>query len=281
MPYRYAHWAVLALFPLTILAFWPSYFGKLGDAPVSHHLHGLTGSAWMLLLAAQSWTIHHGRRGLHRIAGLSAFVLAPLLIAGFALATHAGAVKAVAEHRFYVMFGQSLLTADLWLVFATTALMFLAFRHRRQVRLHSALMLGTLIGLLPPMLSRLFAGFLPGMTVRGPDTLYRFEYCLVTSMAVTTALALVLYLRNRRDGWPWLLAAAITGATYGLYLTLGRTDAWAAIVSQIANWPGPAVAAAGWVLGIVGCVAGWHAGRRPDAGGAETKKRSQPSAATA
>ncbi|MDJ0653618.1 MAG: hypothetical protein QNJ40_05680 [Xanthomonadales bacterium] len=261
MPYRHAHWLVLALFPLTILAFWPSYFGKLGEAAVSDHLHGLTGAAWLLLVAGQSWTIHGGRRGMHRVMGMSAFALGPLLIGGFALATHAGAIKSVASHPFYMMFGQPLLTADLWLTFATSAVLYLAFRYRRRVRLHSALMLSTLIGLLPPMLARLYAAFMPGMTVRGPETLYRFEYCLAASMATTVAVALYLYWKNRRDGWPWLLAAFITSACYAFYMTIGRTGTWESFVVQMANWPAPAVVLAGIALGLAGCLAGWHAGK--------------------
>ncbi|MEM9304829.1 MAG: hypothetical protein AAGE01_22140 [Pseudomonadota bacterium] len=189
---------------------------------------------------------------------MSAFVLAPLLVAGFGMATQAGAVKAASQHPFYEMFGKALLTADVWLLFTTPLVLFLAFRFRRQVRVHSALMLSTLVGLMPPMLSRLYAGFMPGMTVRGPDTLYRFEYCLYASMATTVVAALWLYARNRKDGWPWLLAAGITIGCYALFMTLGQTSAWSAAVIPITDTPAWVAAKAGLVLGLAACLAGWY-----------------------
>lgn len=262
MPYRHAHGAVLALLPLTVLAFWPGYFGRLGEASFAHHLHGLTGTAWLLLVAAQSWTIQGGRRQFHRTLGKSSFVLGPLLVAGFALATHAGAVKAVADHPFYVMFGKALLTADVWLLLTTPVLLYLAFRFRRRAHVHGALMLATLIGLLPPMLSRLFAGFLPGLTVRGPETFHRFEYCIALAMGVSVAVALWLYRRHGRDGWPWLLAAALTAGSYLLYWTLGRLGIWSAIVADIAAAPAALLAAGGLLVGLAACLAGWFAPER-------------------
>ena len=82
MPYRHAHWYLLLLFPLTGLAFWPNYFGKLGDSPYAFHVHGVTASLWIVLLAFQSWAIHRRRNHLHRSAGLASLALFPLFVAG-------------------------------------------------------------------------------------------------------------------------------------------------------------------------------------------------------
>jgi len=248
------------MLPLTVIAFWPSYFGVLGAATSSDHLHGLTGTAWLLLVAAQSWTIHHGHRQAHRAAGRLAFMLAPLLIAGFAYATHAGAVKAAVDHPFYVMFGQALLTADLWMIIAIPVLLFLGFRHRRQVRLHSALMLSTLLGLLPPMFARLYAGIVPGLTVRGPDTFHRFENCLLLAVLTSLLVAGWLYWRNRRDGWPWLLAGAMVAIMHLLYLTLGQTNVWDQWTESIAAQPAASWLIGGAIFGLAACLAGWRAG---------------------
>lgn len=71
MPYSKAHWFVLALLPVTLLAFWPSYFGILREAPLAHHLHGVTSTLWILLIAGQSVAIHSRRLPLHRTAGVT------------------------------------------------------------------------------------------------------------------------------------------------------------------------------------------------------------------
>src|SRR5690348_3826679 len=78
MPFRHAHWFVLALFPLAALAFWRGYVSVLGTSPIEFHIHGITATAWLVMLALQSWSIHAGHRAFHRTNGLASFALFPL-----------------------------------------------------------------------------------------------------------------------------------------------------------------------------------------------------------
>lgn len=251
---------MLALLPVTLLAFWPSYFGILREASLAHHLHGVTGTLWILLIAGQSFAIHSRRLPLHRAAGRLVFALAPLLIGAFSLVTWVGAQKSAVQHPFYEAFGRALLTGDALLVFATTLLLYLALRYRRRVHLHGALMIGTVIGLLPPILTRVFNFYVPGLIISGPETLYRFGPALLLSVAITVALGIFLALRYRRHGWPWWLASGLVALLYLLYATLGQTAQWTAIVAEIATWSPIAVFVGGALLGAMACVLGWRHG---------------------
>ncbi|GAB5382608.1 MAG: hypothetical protein Alis3KO_32380 [Aliiglaciecola sp.] len=262
MPYSKAHFYVLAIIPITVLAFWQSYFGRLSEAPVEHHIHGVSSTLWILLIAAQSWSIHNKHVTLHKNLGKSLFILTPIMVGAFALVTYAGAEQTVLEHPFYLMFGEALLTTDVMLTFAIPLQIYLALRFRRQVLLHSALMLSTLTGLLPPILARLFAAIMPGMTIRGPDTLYRFEYCLLLAITVSMLLALYMYWRYRKQGWPWLFAAGLCLMMFVLYYTLGQSDAWSAWVNWLASQPMIGVFVLGAILGIVACLTGWKQGKQ-------------------
>lgn len=261
MPYSKAHWFMLALLPVTLLAFWPSYFGILREAPFAHHLHGITGTLWILLIAAQSFAIHSRRLALHRTVGKLVFVLAPLLIGAFSVVTWAGAQKSALQHPFYEAFGRALLTGDALLVFATPLLVYLALRYRRQVHLHGALMIGTVMGLLPPILTRLFNSYVPGLIISSPETLYRFGPTLLLSVVFTVALGIFLALRYRRHGWPWWLASSIAALLYLLYATLGQMTQWSAIVAEMATWSPIVVFVCGALLGVVACVLGWRHGQ--------------------
>lgn len=256
MPYSKAHWFMLALLPVTLLAFWPSYFGILREAPLAHHLHGVTGTLWILLIAAQSFAVHSRRLTVHRTIGRSAFVLAPLMIGAFSLVTWAGAQKSVAQHPFYEAFGRALLTGDALLVFSTSLFVYLAFRHRRRVHLHSALMIATVIGLLPPILTRLLNFYVPGFIISGPETLSRFGTALQLSIVLTLALGVLLALKYRPNGWPWWLASGVMALLYFLFATLGQTPVWTADVVEIASWSPVAVFTSGALLGAVACIFG-------------------------
>ena len=56
MPYRHAWIWCLAIIALTAVAFWPGYFSQLREAKVTSHVHAVTATLWVLLVAAHRWT---------------------------------------------------------------------------------------------------------------------------------------------------------------------------------------------------------------------------------
>ncbi len=262
MPYSKAHFFLMGILVITLMAFWDSYFGQFLDASIAHHLHGLTATLWVLLLALQNWLIHHNRRELHRLMGKALFIFVPLMTAAFALVTWVGAQKAVGGHPFYVQFGQALLTTDMFLLFSTPLQIYLALKFRSNVRLHSALMLGTLIGLLPPILSRLVVNWVPAFNITSLETMKNFSYGLNISIVIGLLIPLVLYKFYRKDGWPWLLAALIIVMVYVLYATLGQTTVWAEVVKRMSIIPPAVVFGFGFLVGLLACVLGWVQGKR-------------------
>ncbi|MFA6230242.1 MAG: hypothetical protein WC617_08705 [Rhodanobacter sp.] len=81
MPLRRAHYFIAAMPLATVVAFfWPGYFSVLRSARAELHFHASTATAWMLLLAIQSWTIHSRRRNAYRIVGMGSLFLFPLFL---------------------------------------------------------------------------------------------------------------------------------------------------------------------------------------------------------
>lgn len=261
MPYSKVHWFMLALLGVTVVAFWPSYFGRLQEASLAHHLHGITGTLWILLIAMQGFLVSKRKLSLHRAMGTMVFVAAPLLIGAFSMASWAAARKAVERDPFSEMFGRALLTGDVLLIVFTALLVYLALRYRRNVRLHGALMISTVLGLLPPIFARLFGNHLPGFVIEGPDTLHRFGDSLLLSVILTVALGLYLAWRYRPHGWPWLLAAGANALLYLLYASFGRTGLWTEWVHGIASLSPATAFGFGLVLGGLACALGWRHGK--------------------
>ena len=84
MPYRHAHWYLLALFPLVVVAFWPAYFSIFSAASPPLHVHAAAGTLWIGMLVAQAWLIHHGGRDIHRQLGLASLAAFPFFAAASA-----------------------------------------------------------------------------------------------------------------------------------------------------------------------------------------------------
>jgi hypothetical protein len=260
MPYRYAHWYVLALFPLAAFAFWPSYVSQFRTAGAEMHAHGITASLWMALLAFQSWTIHHGKRQAHRAAGMLSLALFPLFLAG-GVAIFLGMAKrfAVEASPFHVMYAPRLAWLDVASVIGIAAFYFLALKHRRKVHVHSRYLLATALFLIPPILSRL-SPILPPLAMDGPSDLYKLGYGVMLSCAITVGIALVLAMRPMKHGRPFIAAAGLVGISMILFESVGRWPAWQALFARVAELPVLPVMGAVALAGAGIAYAGWNAG---------------------
>lgn len=257
MAYRLAHRFILLLLPLTAFAFWPNYFSDLSGAALALHIHAITATLWILVVAVQSWSIHRRHRDLHRAVGASSLLLFPFFIAGSLLVVQSMAQKFVGDHPFYTVFGARLAALDLGSTLAQAYLVYCALRWRRLVRTHAAAMLATLTFLLPPILGRL-APLLPPLAIQGPADLHRFAYGLHFSHVLVAVGALLLYRRDPDHAWPFGLVALIVALQSLLFETLGRTHLWEETLAYVAVLPIGVTLAFGLTLGGTAVVAGWH-----------------------
>ena len=74
--YRKAHLWLIVPFVITLLGFFPSYWSRFTDAPFRQHLHGLTATAWYLLLIVQPWLYHNEPIRYHRKVGFVSIFIA-------------------------------------------------------------------------------------------------------------------------------------------------------------------------------------------------------------
>lgn len=246
MAYRHAHVWLLGLFPLILLAFWPRYFSQFGNALFALHAHGLTASAWLLLLTSQSWAIHHGRPQLHRSMGLATFLIMPLFAAAGPLVLHGMAVlwqnKA---DPFHLAFGARLVLVDVIAAPSVIALVLYAFAKRRQPVAHASAMLGTALLVLPPILARLFA-LLPGFPQGGWAGFAGFR--LAFHLGELVALFAALWLASRRPAarTGFGIVALATAVQMVGFETLGATRFWEQYVVAITQiQPRPLAISAG------------------------------------
>ncbi len=262
MPYRHAHWYVLALFPLSALAFWPNYLAQFRSAPAEFHAHGVTASLWVALLAFQSWTIHHGDRRNHRSAGLASMVLFPLFMAG-GVSIFIGMAKryAIEASPFHVMYAPRLAWLDVCAVVGVATFYFQALRHRRKVHVHSRYMLATALFLIPPILSRL-SPVLPPLAIEGPADLYKIGYGVQIANSITIAVALALAFRPAKHGRPFFAAAALVAASMILFETIGPWQAWQAAFARVAELPLLPIISVTAAAAALIAWAGWLAGAR-------------------
>lgn len=260
MPYRHAHWWVLALIALTMFAFWSGYLSQLKKAPLEFHLHGITAFLWMVLVALQSWSIHGKHRDLHRDVGLASFGLFPLFLASNLLIAVGMAKRFVEqESPFHAEYGARLAPLDVVSVLGIAYFFYMALRWRRKVHLHARYMLATLVFLINPIVGRALTN-VPPLQINGPEQLYLFAEAVRIGNAAIILLLLVLYSSSRKHGRVYLEAGTLVAIQMLLFDTVGRWSSWEQTYPVLAAANPFVFALPGLVFGIVVVATGWRNG---------------------
>lgn len=260
MPYRNAWVYCIAMIAMTILAFWPGYFSRLGTAKIAWHIHAVTATAWMLLLAAQSWSIDRGERARHRSLGLAIFILVPMFMVGAAGVGHSMAIAtASGQDPFYKLWGSALGFVDL--IGAAAFLLFaaMALKERRNVARHAAWLLATPLLLIPPALARVYNAHLPGLIINGPQDFPLFRWSVHLGGLTGVVIGLWLWSRHRRHGQPWLIVAAVIVLQSLAFETVGFSTIWNGAFTAFAGVSPPIHAASAAIVAAVALWWGWRA----------------------
>lgn len=260
MPNRHAHWYVLALFPIAALAFWPSYLSHVSTASAEFHAHGVTATLWLILLVAQSLTIHRNQRQIHRTLGMASLALFPLFLIGGTGIFFGMADRYVAGEPFQAMYAPRLAWLDFVGVGGFAYFYYEALRQRRKVHIHSRFMLATAIFLLPPIFGRLSA--IP-LGITGPEDFAKLSLGFQAANALTAAFAFALAIWSGKHGRPFALAGILTIVSAVLYQTIGGMAWWEALYARVAELPFAPFAFVAGLAGVMIAYAGWVAGRRP------------------
>lgn len=261
MPYPKAHWFVAVLLVMTVVAFWPGYFSRVGEAPTAHHVHGITSTLWMVWLALQSWCVHNGKLAWHRTLGKTSLVLYPLLMAGFLGVMHAQALNLAGGNLFFDTAGFRFTFVTSVYFFVMLYLYYSALANRSNLQLHARFMLATPFLLWDPVMNRLLTSYMPGLIITSPDTFYLVGPSLHISQAMAVALAAFLVWRAPQHGRPFLvIIGALIVAALGFNF-VSQLEAWKSVFGLLARPSLAVVFVIGAAVGSVAAAMGWRAGK--------------------
>jgi hypothetical protein len=263
MPYRHAHWYLLVLFPLVVLAFWPGYFSIFSTSSAPLHAHAAAGTLWIGILASQAWLIHRGGRDIHRQLGMASLAAFAFFMAA------SGAVLVLMAQQFAsqvspfaVAYDPRLGLGSIVLVTGFAYCYWQALRWRRKVHPHSRYMLATVMFLLPPITVRLFR-FVPLLQVRGPQDLGKFALDIEVGNALVAAIVFFLAWRSGKHGRPFLEAGGIIVLNLILLPTVGVIRSWGHLFAYLASVPLSIAAFSAGAVGAIIAYSGWIGGKKP------------------
>ncbi|MEO5577720.1 MAG: hypothetical protein ABIR25_01540 [Sphingomicrobium sp.] len=201
--YRLEFGLIAAVILIMVLGFWEIYFGADADAQPHHHLHIATVFIWIGLLLTQLTLMARGSRAMHRKVGLAVLVAGPLLVATAAMLSVHSAHKGVVSGEGDFLIVQNVMgTLELGLI------IFLAFLLKNRRKLHGSLLLSTTILFMGIALFFVLISFVPQFRIEGPETFYRFQTAAITGQVICVALGFLFFIKDRRNGWPFLVAGS-------------------------------------------------------------------------
>lgn len=200
--YAFEFGLIAAAMLISVLGFWDIYFGPEAAAQPHHHLHLATAFVWMGLLLIQLTLIARDRFADHRKIGLAVLAAAPILVATTAMLSVHSARKGVESGE-----GDFLIIQNVGVTIELALLILLAFVLKNRRKLHAALLMSTTILFMGIALFFALISFAPQFRIEGPETFYRFQTAAMTGQAICLAVGLLFFLRDVRNGWPFLLAA--------------------------------------------------------------------------
>lgn len=216
----YTHaWVFFLLAMAVIVAgFFPSFFAQLDKTDAWHHLHGISATAWLVLLVTQPLLYSRNKMELHRKLGRTAYLFVPLLVVG-GIKMIATMVQRRDQYPPMEAFRLSFLDAVSLLFFVYFFVM--AIKNVRVTGLHARYMAATVILLVPPGLARLLFNLFP-------NVITGFEINLHVCFLLLEAATLLLLVDDwRRDGKlskPYITLAAVLAL---LHATMPFSLHWA------------------------------------------------------
>lgn len=158
--YQNGVFVAIGFFLFALLAFWPGYYSKIGEAmEVRLHTHGLAMTTWCLLLIAQGLLIRLKKFRVHRLIGKVSYVIFPLIIAATINLIHyqfqgAGQLTNMHYATIALMVNATMVLAVLY---------GLAIYHQKQPLVHARYMICTIFPMFTPVTDRLIYRHYPSL----------------------------------------------------------------------------------------------------------------------
>ncbi len=186
---------------ISLTGFWGLYFGEDAHANGYHHLHVISNFAWLILIAVQLIFIKNRKHKLHRKLGYAVFLVGPFIFSSLALLSVYSANRAAEAGT-----ADSLVVQNVTVTIEVGLMIFLAFIFRRKVKVHGAFILSSALLFMGIALFFTLLTFVPAYKIEGPETFGNFGKAAAMATYISTALGGLMFLRDLKNGWPWLVA---------------------------------------------------------------------------
>lgn len=218
-----AHLWLLIPFFFTLAGFWFSYWSKFTEVPFRHHAHGLTATAWYILLIIQPWIYNRKSLKLHKQVGFIGLILAGGVVFSALQVIPYNIKSGLVD---YLKYGLSFY--DFLAITGFVVSVIMAMFNARKIELHARWMISTAIWALQPALARLI--FIPLFIASDGQPPFEFITAIYLALAVMGIPVLIMivldYKRFNKIYTPYVFALCGTLVLTLLIKVMGTSQWW-------------------------------------------------------
>lgn len=189
-----AHIWLLLPFVITLCGFSFTYWSRFSSVPFRHHIHGLSATAWYLLVIIQPYLYQKGNLRLHRRLGLLGLALAGgVVLSSLQSLPHNLSHPSMSKNVAY-----GLIFMDFVVVAGFSASVFLAIKHVKNTSIHGRWMISTVLWALQPAIIRLIGFSLNGIT-DGNSPLSFTQVVYLSNGLIFLSVGVIILLDYKRE----------------------------------------------------------------------------------
>ena len=219
-----AHLWLIIPFLIAFTGFYFSYWSKFTEAPFHHHLHGLTATAWYILLIVQPLLYQKAKMKLHRRLGIiSVFLAGGVVFSAMQIIPNNLTLENISENLRY-----SFVFADFIFVLGFSYSVIMAIINKKDTDLHARYLFSTVFWVMLPALGRLI--YFPLLISYGFPTPISFQQCVyIAGGLIILALCILMFLDYKKEKkfyQPYILVTITTTIVLLTWNYFGHAEWW-------------------------------------------------------
>lgn len=223
-------WLILPLL-IAFTGFYFSYWSKFTEVPFHQHLHGLTATAWYILLIVQPLLYQKVKMKSHRIFGvIGVFLAGGVVFSAMQIIPNNLTLDTISENLRY-----SFVFADFVFVFGFSYSVIMAIINKGDTDLHARYLFSTVFWVMLPALSRLI--YFPLLISYGYPTPISFQHCIyIAGVLILLTLCVLIFLDYKKEKKfyrPYILVTVTSAIVLLLWNYFGQAEWWRTVCHMV------------------------------------------------
>lgn len=219
-----AHLWLIIPFLIAFTGFYFSYWSKFTEAPFHQHLHGLSATAWYILIIVQPFLYQKAKMNLHRRLGIfSVFLAGGVVFSAIQVIPNNLTLETISENLRY-----SFVFADFIFVLGFSYSVIMAVINKGNIDIHARYLFSTVFWVMLPALGRLI--YFPLLISYGFPTPISFQQCVYIAGGLIILILCILifldYKKEKKFYQPYILVTITTAIVLLTWNYFGHAEWW-------------------------------------------------------